>query len=47
MACLFMDGALGEVRIGYKRAGTMSWRFDFNAAAPVLPGFEKQRAFSL
>lgn len=47
MACLFIEGALGEVRIGYKSGGRMSWRFDFNAAAPVLPGFQKQRAFSL
>lgn len=47
MACIFMAGALGEVRIGYKTGGVMSWHYDFNAAAPVLPGFEKQRVFSL
>jgi protein-L-isoaspartate(D-aspartate) O-methyltransferase len=35
------------VRIGYKLDGGISWRFAFNASAPVLPGFEKQAAFSL
>lgn len=47
IACLFMEGELGAVRIGYKTGGQVSWRFAFNAAAPVLPGFEKQRAFAL
>ena len=47
MACIFMDGALGVVQIGYKSGGTLSWRFAFNAGAPILPGFEKQRAFAL
>lgn len=47
MACLFVDGALGEVRIGYKSGDNMTWRFEFNAAAPVLPGFEKEQAFAL
>lgn len=47
IACLFMQDALGVVRIGYKLDGGISWRFAFNASAPVLPGFEKQVAFSL
>ncbi len=47
IACLFMEGALGVVRIGYKTGGTLSWRFGFNASAPVLPGFEKAAAFTL
>jgi protein-L-isoaspartate(D-aspartate) O-methyltransferase len=47
MACLFMTGALGAVRIGYREGDRMTWRFAFNAAAPVLPGFAAQRAFSL
>ncbi|TMM55178.1 protein-L-isoaspartate O-methyltransferase family protein [Sulfitobacter sabulilitoris] len=47
MACLFMEGALGAVRIGYKDDGHVSWRFSFNAGAPVLKGFEKQKAFQL
>ncbi|KIC50485.1 protein-L-isoaspartate O-methyltransferase [Tateyamaria sp. ANG-S1] len=47
IGCLFMNGALGEVRIGYKIDGAVSWRRAFNAGAPVLPGFEKQNAFTL
>tara|TARA_R110002049_G_scaffold23781_6_gene84685 strand:+ start:73463 stop:74116 length:654 start_codon:yes stop_codon:yes gene_type:complete len=47
IACLFMQGALGEVRIGYKRDDQVSWRSEFNAGAPVLPGFERQAAFQL
>ena len=47
IACLFMQGALGAVRIGYKSGGALSWRFEFNATAPVLPGFEKQATFAL
>jgi len=47
IACLFMDGALGAVRVGHLHHGRVSWRFEFNAAAPVLEGFEKRRAFAL
>ncbi len=47
IACLFMEGALGVVRIGYKIDGDINWRFSFNAGAPVLPGFEKHAAFTL
>jgi len=47
IACIFMDGALGVVRIGHKNGGAVSWRFEFNAGAPVLPGFEKQCVFVL
>ncbi len=47
IACLFMEGALGVVRIGYKIDSEITWRFSFNAGAPVLPGFEKHAAFTL
>ena len=47
IAAIFMDGALGEARVGYKIDGVITWRFVFNAAAPVLPGFAKRRAFAL
>jgi len=47
MACLFMEGTLGVVRVGYKIDGHMTWRFAFNASAPVLPGFEREAAFVL
>lgn len=47
IAVLFADGELGVVRIGYKIDGEMNWRFAFNAGAPVLPGYERHRAFTL
>ncbi|MBT9385623.1 protein-L-isoaspartate O-methyltransferase [Pseudooceanicola sp. CBS1P-1] len=47
IAVLFSEGRLGVVRIGYKIDGHMSWRFAFNAGAPVLPGFERHAAFTL
>ncbi|WP_298842804.1 protein-L-isoaspartate O-methyltransferase [uncultured Roseobacter sp.] len=45
IACLFVEGALGEVRIGRKSDGAVSWRMSFNAGAPVLPGFDRAAAF--
>lgn len=47
IAALFMEGELGTVRVGYKQNGDITWRFAFNAAAPVLPGFEKATEFAL
>lgn len=47
IACIFMDGALGSVSIGHKSGDVITWRFDFNAGAPVLSGFEKQHSFAL
>ncbi len=47
IAAVFMQGALGTARIGYKAEGRINWRFAFNATAPVLPGFAKARAFAL
>lgn len=44
--CLFMEGQLGVVRLGVRQGDQISWRDVFNAAAPVLPGFEKQEAFT-
>jgi protein-L-isoaspartate(D-aspartate) O-methyltransferase len=46
-AALFLDGSLGVVRIGVRHAGGMRWRDAFNAAAPLLAGFAKARAFAL
>jgi len=47
IGCIFMEGALGLARIGHKIDGTVTWRFAFNATAPVLPGFELRRGFVL
>jgi protein-L-isoaspartate(D-aspartate) O-methyltransferase len=47
IACLFQQGSLGTVRIGIRTGGAISWRFAFNAGAPVLPGFKTAHAFAL
>ena len=47
IGAIFMLGALGEARIGRKHEGRIVWRLAFNAAAPVLAGFEKQDSFVL
>ena len=47
IACIFAEGTLGVVRVGHKLNGAISWRFAFNATAPLLSGFKKAVAFSL
>ena len=47
IGAVFMEGALGIARIGHKSNGKVTWRFAFNATAPVLPGFAAPRAFVL
>ena len=47
IGAVFMEGALGTARIGYKIDGVVSWRQAFNASAPVLPGFAASRGFVL
>lgn len=47
IAALFMDGALGEVRIGVRRGTQIDWRRAFNASAPVLAGFQHKEEFVL
>ncbi len=47
IACIFMDGNLGQCRIGLKVDGQVSWRLAFDASAPVLPGFERRHEFVL
>lgn len=47
IACIFAQGALGVARIGYKIDGEVTWRFAFNATAPVLKGFEQPESFTL
>lgn len=46
IACLFMEGTLGIVRLGIKQGGRIAWRFAFNASAPILPGFARSHAFT-
>lgn len=47
IGAIFMEGALGTAKVGTKIDGAVNWRFAFNAAAPVLPGFAKAREFAL
>ncbi len=47
IGAIFMEGALGIARIGHKLDGKVTWRYSFNATAPVLPGFEARRGFVL
>lgn len=47
IAAVFMSGGLGEARVGIKLDGALTWRYAFNASAPVLDGFTKKSEFSL
>ena len=47
IGAIFIENAVGTVRIGYKVDGRVTWRSVFNAGAPVLPGFAKARGFAL
>lgn len=47
IAVIFMENALGTVRIGHKLDGRITWRFAFNGTAPVVRGFEKAAEFAL
>lgn len=47
IVAIFMEGALGEVRLGVKSNGRISWRTVFNATVPVLPGFARDVGFAL
>jgi Protein-L-isoaspartate carboxylmethyltransferase len=47
IVALFVEGALGEVRVGTRmEGGAVSWRYAFNAMAPVLPGFARTPEFT-
>ncbi len=47
IGCLFMTGNLGEAKVGLKLDGEITWRFAFNASAPVLKEFRKKMEFML
>ncbi|TJZ91120.1 protein-L-isoaspartate O-methyltransferase [Paracoccus gahaiensis] len=47
IGALFTEGALGVARIGTRLNGRMTWRYAFNARAPLLAGFVRQRGFVL
>ncbi|WP_377507605.1 protein-L-isoaspartate O-methyltransferase [Octadecabacter sp. R77987] len=47
IAVVFAESALGVVRIGHKLDGAVTWRFAFNAGAPVVDGFAREADFAL
>lgn len=47
IGAIFMEGSLGVAKIGHKGQHGVTWRYAFNASAPVLKGFEKTAAFVL
>ncbi|WP_170387444.1 protein-L-isoaspartate O-methyltransferase family protein [Ruegeria atlantica] len=47
IACLFVEGELGVVRVGHKSGDKVTWRRAFNANAPILQAFSRKCAFSL
>lgn len=47
VACIFAEGMLGTVKIGYKIDGEIVWRPSFAAGAPLVSGFEAQKGFVL
>ena len=47
VGAIFIEEGLGTAKIGFKLNDKISWRYSFNASAPVLPGFFKQKDFAL
>lgn len=47
IGAIFMDGSLGQFRVGIKLHGSIAWRFAFDASAPVLPEFKRAVEFVL
>ena len=47
VGAIFVEEGLGTAKIGFKLNDKINWRYSFNASAPVLPGFFKQKDFVL
>ena len=47
IAAVFMQGALGIAKIGYKSGADVTWRYAFNASLPILAGFGAATEFAL
>jgi len=47
IGAIFVENGLGICRLGHKLNGRISWRYSFNASAPLLAGFEEKREFVL
>lgn len=46
LVAIFIDGALGQCRVMVRTEAARSTRYAFDAWAPVLQGFEKERSFA-
>ena len=47
VGAIFIEEGLGTAKIGFKLRDKINWRYSFNAAAPILTGFFKQKDFAL
>ena len=47
VGAIFIEKGLGTAKIGLKLHEKINWRYSFNAAAPILTGFFKQKDFAL
>ena len=47
IGAIFIEEGLGTAKIGFKLNEKITWRYSFNAAAPILPGFSTQKDFVL
>ena len=47
IGAIFIEEDLGTAKIGFKLNNKINWRYSFNAAAPILSGFSKQKDFVL
>ena len=45
IAAIFIDGVVGECRLGFRTNEGINWRFGFNAMAPILKDFKTEKAF--
>lgn len=45
IVAIFVEGAVGQARLGLRTEHGMAWRRIFDAIAPVLPGFAAAKAF--
>lgn len=47
IAAIWDQQGQGQIKVGYKIDGAITWRFATNAGAPVLPGLRKDNVFAL
>ena len=45
IVAIFINGAVGECRLGFRTVDGVNWRFGFNAVAPILEGFRNNNEF--